>query len=158
MDKLDPDILRLHKGISFVGVTASFLCYNSDGEFVMAKRGQKARDEQGTWDQGGGGLKWGDSVLETVQREVLEEYGAKALKIDFLGYSDLFRELPDKTKTHWLLLSFAVLVDREQVRNNEPDVLDEVAWFTLKTLPKPLHSQQIPFFTKYKDELKKLIN
>lgn len=157
MDKLSPEVLRAHKGISFVGVTTSFLCYNKSGEFVMAKRGKKARDEQGTWDQGGGGLKWGVTAVDNVRREVLEEYGAKAQKIDFLGYHDVLRELPDGTPTHWLLLSFAVLVDKEKVKNNEPDVLDEIGWFTLDTMPTPLHSQQKPFFERYKKELSKLI-
>lgn len=123
----------------------------------MAKRGKKARDEQGTWDQGGGGLKWGVTAVDNVRREVLEEYGAKAQKIDFLGYHDVLRELPDGTPTHWLLLSFAVLVDKEKVKNNEPDVLDEIGWFTLDTMPTPLHSQQKPFFERYKKELSKLI-
>lgn len=141
-----------------MGVTTSFLCYNSAGEFVMAKRGKNARDEQGTWDQGGGGLKWGYTALETVEREVLEEYGAHAQKIDFLGYRDVFRKLPDGTPTHWLLLSFAVLVDKGEVKNNEPGVLDDVQWFTLDTLPQPLHSQQEPFFERFKTELAQLIH
>jgi ADP-ribose pyrophosphatase YjhB (NUDIX family) len=157
MDKLDPETLRAHKGISFVGVTTSFLCYDRDGEFVMAKRGKNARDEQGTWDQGGGGLKWSTTAVDNVRREVKEEYGAEAQKIDFLGYRDVFRTLPDGTPPHWLLLSFAVLVDKKQVRNAEPEVLDEIGWFTTDTLPSPLHSQQEPFFEKYKEQLKQYI-
>lgn len=157
MDTLPPEVLRAHKGISFVGVMTSFLCYNKSGEFVMAKRGKNARDEQGTWDQGAGGLKWGVTAVENVRREVLEEYGATAQKIDFLGYGDVFRELPDGTPTHWVRLAFAVLVDKEEVRNNEPDVIDEIGWFTLDTLPTPLHSQQEPIFKKYKKELSTLI-
>ncbi len=157
MDKLTSDVIRAHKGISFVGVTTSFLCYDSDGYFVMAKRGKQARDEQGTWDQGGGGLKWGVTAEDNVRREVLEEYGATARQIDFIGYRDVFRTLPDGTKTHWLLLSFAVLVNREEVRNNEPEVLDEIGWFTLDTLPTPLHSQQLPLFKQYPDELAQFI-
>ncbi len=133
MDKLTPEVIRAQKGISFVGVTTSFLCYDKTGQFVMAKRSKNARDEQGTWDQGGGGLKWGVAAEDNVRREVLEEYGANAQKIDFLGYRDVFRTLPDGTKTHWLLLSFAVLVNREEVSNNEPEMIDEVGWFTRDT-------------------------
>lgn len=158
MDKLDPETLRAHKGISFVGVTTSFLCYDEAGEFVMAKRGQNARDEQGTWDQGGGGLKWGVTAEDNVRREVLEEYGANPLKVDFLGYHDVFRTLADGTPTHWLLLSFAVKVDRDEVKNCEPDVLDDIGWFTLNSFPSPLHSQQVPFFERYKEQLKAYIH
>lgn len=157
MDKLSSEVLRAHKGISFVGVTTSFLCYDLSGQFVMAKRSKNARDEQGTWDQGGGGLKWGVTAEENARREVLEEYGAHAKQIDFLGYHDVFRTLPDGTETHWLLLSFAVLVDREEVKNNEPDMFDDIGWFNLGTMPTPLHSQQEPFFKRYKAELARFI-
>jgi 8-oxo-dGTP diphosphatase len=158
MDKLTPEVLRAQKGISFVGVTTSFLCYDKTGQFVMAKRGKNTRDEQGTWDQGAGGLKWGFTAEDNVRREVLEEYGATAKQIDFLGYKDVFRAQPNGTKTHWLLLSFAVLVDREEVKNNEPDMLDEIGWFTLDTMPSPLHSQQKPFFERYQAQLSQLIH
>jgi 8-oxo-dGTP diphosphatase len=157
MQKLPPETLRANKGISFVGIITSFMCYNSEGEFVMAKRGQNARDEQGSWEMGGGGLKWGVSAEENVKREVQEEYGATALNIDFLGYHDVFRELPDGTPTHWLLLSFAVLVDKKEVKNNEPELIDEIGWFTTASFPSPLHSQQLPFFSRYEKVLKQYL-
>lgn len=157
MDKLDPETLRAHKGVSFVGVSVGYVCYDKSGEFVMAKRGQNARDEQGTWDLGAGGQKWGNSVEDTVRREVKEEYGADVQKLDFIGYRDVFRTRPDGVKTHWLNITFAVLVDREQVHLAEPEVFDELGWYTLDALPEPLHSQQLPFFEKYRDELKRYI-
>jgi 8-oxo-dGTP pyrophosphatase MutT (NUDIX family) len=141
MEKLSPEILRAHKGISFVGVSINFICYNKDKEFVLGKRGQNARDEQGRWDSGAGGLKWGETAESTIRREVMEELGAECKKIDFICYSDVFRELSDGTPTHWLALRFAVLVDKKEVKNNEPDVHDEIGWFTTSKLPSPLHSQ-----------------
>jgi len=158
MEKLPAEVIRAHKGVSFVGVSIGFICYDAAGQFVMAKRSNKARDEQGNWDVGAGGLKWGDSVEDTVRREVLEEYGAEALKLDFLGYRDIFRTQPDGTETHWLSLTFAVLVDHDQVKNNEPDTFDDIGWFTLDSLPSPLHSQQLPFFEKYRKQLKQYIH
>lgn len=158
MDRLDSETIRAHKGISFVGVSVGFICYDKDGEFVMAKRGSSARDEQGTWDIGAGGLKWSETVENTVRREVKEEYGADIQKLDFLGYRDVFRTQPDGQNTHWLSLTFAALVNREEVRLAEPEVFDEIGWFTLDTLPSPLHSQQIPFFEKYRDQLHAFIH
>lgn len=157
MDKLTTEVLRAHKGISYVGVATSFLCYDKDGEFVMAKRSQTARDEQGTWDQGGGGLKHGSLLEENVRREVIEEYAAQPLKVDLIGFDEVFRNLKDGTPTHWICAHFVVLVDKNQVKNNEPESFDEIGWFTLDTLPSPLHSQQKPFFKKYAAELKRYI-
>lgn len=158
MDKLDSDTVRAHKGISFVGVTTSFLCYDKDGEFVMAKRSQNARDEQGRWDSGGGGLKHGVKLEENVRREIKEEYGADVRQLTFLGYDEIFRELNDGTPTHWISFRYAALVDREQVKNNEPESFDDLGWFTLTNLPSPLHSQQLVFFERYKDQLKTFIH
>ncbi len=152
--KLTADVLRKHKGISFVGVSTCFFCYDGSGQFFMAKRSQNARDEQGTWEVGGGGLKWGQTAEDNVRREVQEEYGASPLTVAFMGYRDIFRVLVDGTPNHWLGLDFAVLVKREEMKNNEPDMFDDIGWFTLDSLPSPLHSQTLPFFEKYTDLIK----
>lgn len=157
MQKLDPKILRAHKGISFVGITTAFFCHDGAGQFWLARRSQAARDEQGRWDAGGGGLKWGHKAEDTVRREVKEEYGADTLAIEFLGYDDVFRELSDGTPTHWLALRFAVLVDPKQVSICEPEAHDEGGWFTRESLPSPLHSQLMPFLKKYKQELDRIL-
>jgi ADP-ribose pyrophosphatase YjhB (NUDIX family) len=158
MDAISDDNLRALAGIRYVGISTSFLCYDKSGEFVMAMRGQSSRDEHGTWDQGGGALDFGSTLLENVRREVLEEYGAEAKKIDLLGYDEVFRKLADGTPTHWMCPHFAVLVNGEDVRNNEPHKLDEIGWFTLSTLPSPLHSMQQSFFDKYADQLRRYIH
>jgi ADP-ribose pyrophosphatase YjhB (NUDIX family) len=156
--KLDPKILRDHKGVSFVGVTTCFFCYDGSGEFFMSKRSKNARDEKGTWEIGGGGLKWGLKAEDNLVKELKEEYSAEPIKITFLGYRDIFRKLDDGTKTHWLGLDYAILVDRTDMKLNEPDMIDEIGWFTLDNLPHPTHSQQEVFFNKYKNKIKKILN
>ena len=159
IEKLPPDVLRRHKGLSFVGVATCFFCHDGSGNLFMAHRSQNARDEHGRWDVGAGGLKWGVTAEENIAREVEEEYGVKPLEISFLGYRDAFREMPDGVATHWIGLDFLVKVDRESVRISEPDMFDESGWFTVDNLPEPLHSQ-IPYaIEKYKatfEELKPL--
>ena len=123
----------------------------------MAKRSQAARDEKGRWDIGGGGLDWGLTAEENVIKEVQEEYAATPLKVDFLGYRDVFRTLPDATQTHWLALDFAVLVDADDVMINEPHKFDDSGWFTLDKLPKPLHSQILDTFRKNKAILERVL-
>lgn len=144
IDKLSPDVLRKHKGVSFVGVTTCFFCHDGDGNLFMAKRSRNARDEHGSWDAGAGGLKWGMSAEENVAREIEEEYGTKPLALQFLGYRDALRQMPDGTATHWLALDFLARVERKNVRINELEMFDESGWFTIDSLPEPLHSQ-IPY-------------
>ena len=144
----------MKKGIDYIGVTASYLAHDGNGRYVMTKRGQNCRDEQGTWDFGGGGVDLGDSVEETIVKEVKEELDADVLEMEFLGYRDLFRE-HEGEKTHWVSFQFLVRVDPVQVKNGEPHKFDDVQWFTLDNLPSPLHSTAIPMLEKFKDKLPK---
>jgi len=139
--KLSSATLRKHKGASFTGITTPFICYDDAGMIFMSKRSSKARDEHGRWDCGAGGLKHGQSVKESMLRELREEYGvAEPIDVDYLGYFDVFRTLPDGTQTHWLAMPFAVHVNRTDIRIMEPDMVDDSGWFNLNNLPEPLHS------------------
>lgn len=149
-EKLPADLIRQHKGISFTGVATTFLCHDGQGNIFFAKRSQRARDEQGRWDIGGGGLKWGVTAIDNVKREIEEEYSATPLSIEFLGYRDVFRTLNDGTPTHWVGLDYLVRLDREAVKINEPDMFDDSGWFSLDNLPSPLHSQFPSLLDKYR--------
>jgi len=144
----------MQKGIDFVGVGVVYFCHDGKGKFAMHKRGQGARDEQGRWDIGAGGLEWEDTVDETLKKEIKEEYGADVLASEFIGFRDVWREHEGK-KTHWISLDFKVLVNPEQVVNNEPHKFDEIKWFSLNDIPAPesIHSQLPLFLEKYKREL-----
>ncbi|HWH07035.1 MAG TPA: NUDIX domain-containing protein [Candidatus Paceibacterota bacterium] len=142
----------MRKGFDYTGVTIVYFCHDGNGNFVMAKRSANCRDEHGTWDPGGGGLEFGDTVERTLRKEIREEYSTDVLDYEFLGFRDAHRE-HNGEKTHWIALDFKVLVDRDKVRNGEPHKFDEVAWFTLDALPSPLHSLMPYFIEKYRDSL-----
>jgi 8-oxo-dGTP diphosphatase len=122
----------------------------------LAKRSKNARDEHGRWDVGGGGLKHGQTLEQNVRRELLEEYGVEPLKVDFIGYREVFRQLPDGTPTHWIAMDFAVRVDPGQVKISEPDMFDDSGWFHVDKFPSPLHSQLSPAMEKYSARLREL--
>ena len=130
----------MRKGIDFIGVCVVFLCHDGNGSFVMGKRSGNARDEHGTWDFGGGGVEFGETIKEALQREVKEEYGVDVLDYEFLGYRDVHREHQGE-QTHWLAFDFKVHVDRTQVINAEPQTIGAIAWYSLDDLPQNLHSQ-----------------
>ncbi len=157
MRKLSAETLRKQKGVSFVGITTCFFVHDGRGHFYMTKRSKNARDEQGRWEIGGGGLKWGSTVEDNALREAMEEYNAKSKKTEFLGYRDIFRTLPDGTPTHWVGMDFAIEADRDKVRINEPDMIDDAGWFTLDNMPSPVHSQQGPFLKKYAKQLARIL-
>lgn len=155
--KLSPEEIRHHKGVSFTGITTVFWCHDGKGKLFLAKRSENARDEQGVWDPGAGGLKHGQTLEENIRRELKEEYGAEPLQIDFIGYRDVFRKLENGTPSHWLAMDFAALVDPKSVKINEQDMFDDSGWFTLDNLPSPLHSQFNAFLQEYGKTLQKIM-
>jgi ADP-ribose pyrophosphatase YjhB (NUDIX family) len=142
----------MKKGVDYTGVTTVFICHDGKGNFVMGKRSTNCRDEHGRWDIGGGGLEFGDTVENTLVSEIKQEYCTDVLGSEFLGYRDVHRE-HEGIKTHWIALDFKVLVDKEKVKNGEPHKFDEIGWFTLDTLPNPIHSQLPKFLELYRDRL-----
>lgn len=125
-------------GVDFIGVSVSFFCH--DGEyFLLHKRSNKCRDEIGRWDFGGGQLEVGERLEEAVVREVKEEYGVVGKIEKQLPAHSLLRQ-ENGVKTHWLIITFIVQVDRKKVKNNDPEKIAELGWFKLNNLPKPLHT------------------
>ena len=140
------------KGQDHIGVCVVYFCHDGQGSFVMAKRSASARDEQGRWDIGGGGLEFNETVEECLRKEIKEEYCANVQSYEFLGYRDEHRE-QNGAPTHWIALDFKILVDRAQVKLGEPHKFDDLKWFRLgDPLPSP-HSQLPHFLEKYKSRL-----
>ena len=144
----------MNPGIDYVGITTVFFCHDGKGNFLFHKRGQGCRDEQGRWDMGSGKLDHGLTLRENVLKEIEEEYGCKGVIQEELPPLDIFRE-HNGNKTHWLAILFFVLVDPKEVRNNEPDKMEEVKWFRLDEFPSPLHSGLQKQLSIFKDRFEK---
>lgn len=142
----------MKKGIDFIGVSIVFFCHDGKGNYLLNKRSTNCRDEHRCWDPGGGGLEFGEDVIENLKKEISEEYCADILEQEFLGYRDVHRENNGK-KTHWIALDFKVLVDRQKVKNGEPHKFEKLGWFRISNLPEPLHSQFPYALEKYKEKL-----
>ncbi len=145
----------MRAGIDYVGITTPFYCNDGKGNFLLHVRSKKCRDERGTWDPGGGQLEFGQTLEENVLREVQEEYGCKGTIQEQLPPCNIFR-MNNGVKTHWLAIPFFILVHPKEVKNNDPEKIDELRWFTLDALPKPLHTgfqhaltRLEKYFTKY---------
>lgn len=140
----------LKPGIDYIGITTTFYCHDGKGNFLMHKRSNNCRDEQGCWDSGGGKLEFGLSPEENVLKEIEEEYGCKGEISEKLPPYSILRDF-DGIKTHWLGIPFIVKVNPPEVKNNEPEKIDELGWFRLDNLPTPLHSGFQRGLDKYKE-------
>ncbi len=142
----------MKRGTDYTGVSVVYICHDGQGNILFQKRSDRCRDEHHTWDTGGGGLEFNDTVEDTLRKEIKEEYGADVISFENLGWRDAHRT-HDGKPTHWVALDFKVLVDPAEVVNGEPEKFDEIRWFPKDALPTPLHSQ-LPFFLeKHKDRL-----
>ena len=142
----------MKKGVDYTGVCIIYFCHDGQGNYLFAKRSNNCRDEHGCWDIGGGGLEFGDTVEDTIKKEIMEEYCTDVKDFEFLGYRDVHRE-HNGNKTHWIALDFKVLIDRDKVKNGEPHKFDDIGWHSVDSLPDPIHSQ-IPYaISLYKDKL-----
>lgn len=137
-------------GINYIGITTPFYCNDGKGNFVLHKRSKNCRDEQGTWDPGGGKLEFGSTLEENVLREVQEEYGCKGTIQEQLPAHSVIRTHSSQ-KTHWIAIPFFILVNPKRVQINEFDKIDEIGWFQLNNLPTPLHTGFSYSFEKYKE-------
>jgi len=143
-------------GVDYIGVSVPFYCHDDRGNFLLHKRSDKCRDEKGVWDFGGGQLNFGETIEEGVLREVKEEYGVKGTIEKQLPAHSLLRS-ENGTMSHWLIISSIVRVDREKVKNNDLEKIDEIGWFNLGNFPQLLHSGAILTLKKYKKEFKKFL-
>jgi len=144
--------MKREKGIKHIGNSVIFFCHDGEGNYLMNKRANNARDEKGTWDCGGGGIEIHDTVLETLKKEIREEYSTDIISHEFLGYRDVHRE-NNGIKTHWIALDFKVLIDKSKVKNGEPHKFEKIGWFKINNFPTPLHSQLQYAIDKYKNKL-----
>ncbi|MEK7613065.1 MAG: NUDIX domain-containing protein [Patescibacteria group bacterium] len=139
------------QGVIRTGVC--FFCHDGGGKYLISKRSKNCRDEQGRWDPGGGGVKFGEKIEDAVLREILEEYGTEVLDVEFLGFRDVFRE-QNGVQTHWVTFDFRVKVDSAEVKNMEPHKCDELRWVTIDEVsnyPEPVHSQFPFYLEKYRE-------
>jgi 8-oxo-dGTP diphosphatase len=141
------------KGVDYPGVCVVYYCHDGQGNVLFARRSQNSRDEQGIWDIGGGGVDFGETIENTIKKEIMEEYCAKVLEFEFLGFRDVHRT-HNGVKTHWIALDYKVLIDPNGVKIGEPHKFDDIGWFKWGSFPTPQHSQFPEFLNKYQEKLK----
>lgn len=144
----------MQKGVDHIGVAVAFFCHDGKGNVLMSKRGANARDEHGKWDIGAGGIEIGQTVEDTLVKEIKEEYCTDIVRADFLGYRTVLREINGQ-KTHWIMFDFKVQVKPEMVKNGEPHKFDDLQWFAFNGMPETekIHSQVPNFIKLHKEKI-----
>ena|SRR3989338_278829 len=132
----------MNQGIDYIGITTVFYCHDGKGNLLLHKRTGRCRDEQGRWDAGGGSLRFHETFIHGVKREIEEEYCCKPKKLQFVGVNNVLRK-HNGIQTHWVAVIFAAKVNPEEVKIGVPTKMEQIGWFKPNNLPKPLHSMYL---------------
>ncbi len=139
------------KGVDYIGVGIGAVIVNSEGKMLMAKRGPKAKNERGRWEFPGGSVEFGDTMAQTIIREMQEELGVEIELGERLPAIDHI--IPDEGQ-HWVTSGFMARIVSGVPTIMEPEKCERIGWFTLEELEKmrgelSIASQQyLPYLKK----------
>ena len=122
----------MKSGVDFIGVGIGAIIIK-DGKLFASFRGPKSRNEVGKWEFPGGAVEFGDTLKETVVREMKEEFGIGIEIIDTLGVVD---HISPKEKQHWVTTGFVCRIVKGVPHILEPDKCEKIGWFTPDELSK----------------------
>ncbi len=133
-------------GIDYIGVGVGAMIVK-DGEVLLLKRSANAQNERGCWENPGGAVEWGEKFEEAIKRELKEELG---VEIKILGKLPIQECFMQKDKQHWISQTFvADIKDDDRPKIMEPEKHDDISWFAINSLPKPLSAISLNDFKNY---------
>ncbi|MAS36434.1 MAG: DNA mismatch repair protein MutT [Anaerolineaceae bacterium] len=127
--------MTVRAGFDVIGVGVGAMVFNERGEVFLSQRGPKAKNERGTWEFPGGGVDYGEKLVDAIRREFLEEYGMVIEVTELLGVDDHI--LPDEGQ-HWISPTYLARHISGEPQIMEPGKCSAIGWFTLDNLPAPL--------------------
>jgi 8-oxo-dGTP diphosphatase len=122
-------------GKDYIGVGVGAIVRDAHGRLLLARRGPAARNEVGAWEFPGGMVTFGETLVNAIQRELLEEYGIEIRITGLLGVFDHI--LPDEHQ-HWVSATYLAEHVSGEASVIEPDKCTGVGWYDLTALPQPL--------------------
>ncbi|MEA3323116.1 MAG: NUDIX domain-containing protein [Patescibacteria group bacterium] len=126
---------KLLQGKDYIGVGGGVLIVNDDGDVLLMKRGGDVRNESGWWSKPGGGVKFGETAIEAMKREMKEELD---IEIEITGYLPHTDHIIESENQHWASFNFIAHITKGEPKNMETDKCDAVKWFALDHLPKKI--------------------
>jgi 8-oxo-dGTP diphosphatase len=137
----------MKRGVDYIGVGVGAVLVNHEGKVFLSKRGKHARNEKGKWELPGGALEFGDTIEETIIREMKEEFDITVKIVDRL---EPFNHIIPEEHQHWVAFCFICVLISGTPKIMEKDKSDEIGWFDLSELDK------LPLTIPAKHRLKQL--
>lgn len=123
------------------------LVYDKNAKLILMHRSNNVRSARNVWSIPTGLHDIGETVRQTIERELLEECGLTALGHSLMGQYENIAGDPDAVKQyHWVLSIYAVEVeDVTKMVNVEPDKHDELKFIDINEL-----KNSTKFLSEYK--------
>jgi 8-oxo-dGTP diphosphatase len=125
----------MKRGVDYIGVGVGAVIVDANGRLFLAKRGPKAKNERGLWEFPGGSVEFGETLAETLKREMHEEYGIEIAVGELLDVVDHI--LPEEGQ-HWVSPSFICSIASGEPVIQEPEKCSEIGWFFPDKAPNDL--------------------
>lgn len=125
----------MKRGIDYIGVGVGAIILNAQGCLFLARRGPKARNEQGLWEFPGASVEYGETLAEALQREMHEEYG---IKVSVGELVDLVDHILRQEHQHWVSPTFICQIISGEPTIREPEKCTEIGWFGVDRTPNEL--------------------
>jgi len=120
-------------GTKVIGMGVGALIFNDKQEMLLTLRGQKAKNERGTWEIPGGAVEFGETLQEGLKREIWEELGIEIQPQEMLQVCDHL--LPDEGQ-HWVSPTFICKITSGVPKILEPEKCAQIGWFSLEEAKK----------------------
>jgi len=126
---------NLKRGIDYIGVGVGAIIVNEEDCIFLARRGPKAKNEQGLWEFPGGSVEFGETLTEALQREMHEEYG---IEVSVGKLVDVVDHILHQEHQHWVSPTFICQIQSGEPYIREPEKCTEIGWFSVDHVPHDL--------------------
>jgi len=123
------------RGIDYIGVGAGAIIVDKQGRLFLARRSAKAKNERGLWEFPGGSVEFGETLAETLRREMREEFGVEIAVGELL---DVVDHILKEEGQHWISPTFLCTITSGEPHIMEPEKCAEIGWFRTNEIPKEL--------------------
>lgn len=138
-------------GIDYIGVSVGAFILNNKGELLLLKRSQNSKNEKGKWEAPGGAVEFWEKRTDAIKREVKEELD---IEIEIVDVLEVIDEMLPQDKQHWLATSYLVKIKgKQKPRIVESHKHDDMNWFSINNLPKPMSKVTSADIGAYKKRL-----
>lgn len=117
-----------------------------DNKVLLMKR--RGSHGEGQWNLPGGHLDFGETIAQCAEREIFEETGLTVTKTKLICINEDLNFLKSDHK-HYMTLGVVAKVAPGEPEVKEVEKSDDLGWFLLDTLPKPMFQPSLNIIKSY---------